>query len=678
MADGKGDHGPVHSTPAGRLPSTTAQSPADQPTDLTSTAAVVGAAKVGVLKHLETLVAAGTVQEHESREFIQRFDLHYPALIDLVRRTYGSGAHVTSVMLAFGAALARSWGERPADLRALDHRRGSDPDWFLSRRQLGGVCYVDRWAEDLAGLRERIPYMEELGLTYLHLMPAFAVPEGNSDGGYAVSSYRQIDPRLGTMEELADLAAQLRERGISLVVDFVLNHTARDHAWAQAAIAGDPVYHQYYWIYPDRQMPDAFERTTREIFPDDHPGSFTPVALDDPRWVWTTFHDFQWDLNWTNPEVLAAMAGEMLFLANQGAEVLRFDAVAFLWKELGTVCESLPQAHWIVQMLNRVCRIAAPATIFKSEAIVHPDEVVQYIHPDECQISYNPLQMALTWEALATRKGVLLNDAIAQRHGLPAGTAWVNYVRSHDDIGWTFSDEDAARRGIDGHHHRRFLNDFYTGRFPGSFADGVAFQYNPKTGDARVCGTTASLAGTTTEHPDHGVARVLLAYAIALSTGGLPLLYLGDELAQTNDPEWYVDQSHGSDSRWAHRPQFPEQGYRDRADTSTVAGRVFQGLKHLVAVRRSTPEFDGADLVGFEPHNEHLVAYQRPGLDPEGWPSVVLCLANVDDYAHRVDPFTLSGFEREAVSLLDDRIVDLAQGVDLPPRSTAWLRVYSR
>lgn len=668
----------MHSTSAGNVTSAM-WLPADQPTDLTNTVAVVEAAKSGVVRYLEALVAARAVEEREALDFIRRFDLHYPALIDLVRRTYGSGSHVRSVMVALGAELARYWGQRPADLRELDGRRGNDPNWFLRRDQLGGVCYVDRWAGNLAGLRERIPYLQELGLTYLHLMPAFAVPKGNNDGGYAVSSYRSLDPRLGTMDELADFARELRRCGISLVVDFVLNHTANDHEWAQAARAGDPVYNQYYWIYPDRQVPDAFECTTREIFPDDHPGSFTPVAPGDPRWVWTTFHDFQWDVNWTNPEVLAAMAGEMLFLANQGAEVLRFDAVAFLWKELGTTCESLPQAHWIVQMLNRICRIAAPATIFKSEAIVHPDEVVQYIHPDECQISYNPLQMALTWEALATRKAVLLNDALTHRHGLPEGTAWVNYVRSHDDIGWTFSDDDAARHGINGHEHRRFLNDFYTGRFAGSFADGVAFQYNPKTGDARVCGTTASLAGTTTEDPDHGVARVLLAHSLAMSTGGLPLLYLGDELAQTNDELWHKDPAHSNDSRWAHRPCFPEQNYRDRFDNSTPAGRVFQGLRHMILVRKRTPEFDGAHLVGFDTKNEHIVGYQRPGVDPEGWPSVVLCLANVDDYAHRVEPLTLSGFEREAVALLlNDRSVDLAQGVDLPPRSFVWLRVYSR
>ncbi|GLU86977.1 amylosucrase [Kocuria sp. NBRC 114282] len=647
--------------------------------DLSSTTEAVEAARNRAVAQLRELVAERKVAPWQAAGFLERFDEHFPALLELFRRTYGSGEKAAVVVVEMGAQLASAWAQRPAELRAVDDTRGEDPEWYLRPTEVGGVCYIDRWAGDLAGLRSRIPYLRELGLTYLHVMPPFKVPAGNSDGGYAVSSYRELRPDLGTMAELADTAGELREAGISLVVDFVLNHTASDHKWAQRAKAGDPEFEELYWIYPDREMPDAFERTTREIFPDDHPGSFTPVAADDPRWVWTTFHDFQWDLNWTNPRVLALMAQEMLFLANQGAEVLRLDAVAFLWKQLGTTCESLPQAHWIVQVLNRVCRIAAPATIFKSEAIVHPDEVVQYVHPDECQISYNPLQMALTWEALATRKATLLDDALAERHELPAGTAWVNYVRSHDDIGWTFSDEDAARHGIDGYGHRRFLNDFYTGRFEGSFADGVAFQYNPRTGDARVCGTTASLASTTTE-PELGVRRVLLAHGIAFSTGGLPLIYLGDELAQTNDEDWAQDPDQAGDARWAHRPRFPEAAFEQRLDRSSVPGQVYAGLRQMLAVRAATPELDGADLIGFDAGSEHLVAYQRPGLDPEGRPSVILCLANVSEESVRVEALTLSGFEPEATSLLaeQDTALDLSQGLEVGPLETLWLRVRAR
>ena len=275
--------------------------------DLSSTTEAVEAARNRAVAQLRELVAERKVAPWQAAGFLERFDEHFPALLELFRRTYGSGEKAAVVVVEMGAQLASAWAQRPAELRAVDDTRGEDPEWYLRPTEVGGVCYIDRWAGDLAGLRSRIPYLRELGLTYLHVMPPFKVPAGNSDGGYAVSSYRELRPDLGTMAELADTAGELREAGISLVVDFVLNHTASDHRWAQRAKAGDPEFEELYWIYPDREMPDAFERTTREIFPDDHPGSFTPVAADAPRWVWTTFHDFQWDLNWTNPRVLALM-----------------------------------------------------------------------------------------------------------------------------------------------------------------------------------------------------------------------------------------------------------------------------------------------------------------------------------------------------------------------------------
>ncbi|HET8879890.1 MAG TPA: alpha-amylase family glycosyl hydrolase, partial [Arthrobacter sp.] len=404
--------------------------------------------------------------DQDWRSFEQRFDAEFPRLQSLFRRTYGPEGDAELQQLVLDAAA--SWQDRPADLKALDAARAADPAWFQSNGMLGGVCYVDLYAGDLAGLRARIPYFRELGLTYLHLMPLFRAPEENSDGGYAVSSYRDVNPALGTMAELGAVARELRENGIALVVDFIFNHTSNEHEWARKAVAGDPDFQDFYLIYPDRGMPDKYEQTVREIFPDDHPGSF--VQLEDGRWIWATFHSFQWDLNYRNPRVFRAMAGEMLYLANQGVDIVRMDAVAFIWKQLGTPCESLPEAHLLLQAFNAVCRLAAPSLLFKSEAIVHPDEVVQYISPGECQLSYNPLQMALIWNTLATREVTLLAQALERRHHIPDGTAWVNYVRSHDDIGWTFADEDAATLGIDGYSHRRFLNDFYVGRFDGTFS----------------------------------------------------------------------------------------------------------------------------------------------------------------------------------------------------------------
>ncbi|MGC5170375.1 amylosucrase [Microbacterium sp. DT81.1] len=599
--------------------------------------------------------------------FTRRFYEHFPTLHPLFLELYGERDDSLDQLAAVIAEAAASWKVRSPDLKARDEQSEADPGWFLSNRMLGGVCYVDRFAGSLAGIRDSIPYFQELGLTYLHLMPLFESPEGNSDGGYAVSSYRRVNPRLGTMEELAALSAELRDAGISLVVDFIFNHTSNEHEWARKAVAGERGFEDFYLVFPDRTMPDAYEKTVREIFPDDHPGSF--VQLKDGRWIWATFYHFQWDLNYANPAVFRAMAGEMLFLANQGVEVLRMDAVAFIWKRLGTPSESLPEAHLLLRAFNAVLRMAAPSLLFKSEAIVHPDEVIQYISLEECQLSYNPLQMALTWEALATRDPRLLQQSLERRHALPPGTAWVNYVRSHDDIGWTFADEDAAELGIDGYPHRRFLNDFYVGRFPGTFARGVPFQENAKTGDARVTGTTASLAGV--EAGDAGgVDRILLAHSIALSTGGIPLLYLGDEVAQLNDYSYADDPDRSGDSRWVHRPARPAERYAQRQDPTTDAGRVFAGLTALIRTRKATPEFAGGELIGFDAKNPAVLGYQRPGAD-----AVILVLANVSDDDAYLDPIIFGGFTAAAREIVQKRDLELNHGLVLPPHGFAWLRV---
>ena len=616
---------------------------------------------------------ASTTDEDWAR-LTERVERELPRLASLFREVYGESERTDRELELLVAQLATSWQARPAELRALDDAREADPDWFTSNRMLGGVIYVDRYATDLRGVSARIPYFQELGLTYLHLMPLFLAPEENSDGGYAVSSYREVSPALGDMAQLTALAAELREAGIALVVDFIFNHTSNEHEWAQRALAGEREFEDYYWVFDDREMPDAFERTVREIFPDDHPGSFVPMP-DSPdgsrtgRWIWATFHTFQWDLNYSNPAVFRAMAGEMLFLANQGVDILRMDAVAFIWKQLGTQCESLPEAHLLIRAFNAALRIAAPAVLFKSEAIVHPDEVIQYISPEECQLSYNPLQMALIWNSLATRDGRLLQQALERRHALPAGTAWVNYVRSHDDIGWTFADEDAAELGIDGYAHRRFLNNFFVDRYPGSFARGVPFQDNPKTGDCRISGTTASLAGL--EAGDAGaIDRIVLAHSIPLSTGGVPLLYLGDEVGQLNDYAYIADPAHRDDSRWVNRPPYPEELYAQRHDATTAAGMLYSRLTRLLAVRRETPEFAGGALVAFDANNPHVIGYQRPGLGTR-----VLCLANVADDPQTVAALTLSGLPATGEDLIAGGTIDLRRDLVIPAHGIVWMRV---
>lgn len=554
------------------------------------------------------------------KQFNTRLQKNFPALFNLYFEIYNNRYdffyHLEDLLIS----IARSWFNRPFDLRELDDVREKNPLWFQSNQMLGGVCYVDLFANDLEGVKSKIPYFKELGLTYLHLMPLFKAPEGENDGGYAVSSYRDVHPPLGTMEQLASLACEFRRAGISLVVDLVFNHTSDEHLWAERAKAGDDEYADFYRIFPNRQLPDLYEQNLREIFPEEHAGAFTFFSelFNEGGWVWTTFHSYQWDLNYANPAVFNRMAEEMLFLANQGVEVLRLDAVAFIWKQLGTGCENLPEAHTLIKAFNAVARIASPSLVFKSEAIVHPDDVVKYISPGECQISYNPLLMALLWNTLATRKTDLLSQALATRFKIHPETAWVNYVRVHDDIGWTFSDEDAAMLGINGNDHRRFLNEFYRGRFTGSFSRGLPFQENLATGDCRISGTCASLAGLEKALHEEGapevelaIRRILLIHGIILTVGGIPLIYLGDEVGTLNDYTYRDDPAHERDSRWVHRPRTDWEKYEKRNDANTVEGRVFQGLNMLIDLRKQHEVFAGGELEIIPTENEHVLGFTR-------------------------------------------------------------------
>jgi len=611
------------------------------------------------------------------RAYTRRLDDHFPALFQLYLALYYTRYDFFYHLEDLLTGLARTWFERPADLRELDSVREKNPLWFQSNQMLGGVIYVDLFAGDLEGVRSKIPYFKELGLTYLHLMPLFKAPEGENDGGYAVSSYREVHPPLGTMAQLASLACDLREAGISLVVDLVFNHTSGEHLWAEKARAGDEEAREMYRIYPDRTMPDAYERTLREIFPDEHPGAFSPLPGKPAGWVWTTFHKYQWDLNYANPAVFNHMAEEMLFLANQGVEVIRLDAVAFIWKEMGTSCENLPQAHQLIRAFNAAARISAPALLFKSEAIVHPDDVVRYIDPAECQLSYNPLLMSLLWNSLATREVRLLSQALATRFKINPQTAWVNYVRCHDDIGWTFSDEDAAALSINGSDHRRFLNEFYRGRFPGSFARGMPFQENPKTGDCRISGTCASLTGLekalNEEGPaevDFAIRRILLLHGIIMTVGGIPLLYLGDEIGTLNDYAYRDDPTKARDSRWVHRPQADWKRYANRSNSKTIEGRVYQGLQQLISLRKKNPVFSGGDLEIIDTENDHVLGYTRIY---KGRRAVIFVNFSEEDQlvaANVVRQLSLAGKKQLAGNPLDFKQGSLI----LPPLElTAWL-----
>jgi amylosucrase len=489
-----------------------------------------------------------------------------------------------------------------------------------------------------------------------------------------VSSYRETNPALGTIDELRQIAQELRGAGISLVLDFIFNHTSDEHDWAMKARAGDERFRRYYRVFPDRTLPDQYERTLREIFPDQAPGSFT--WNDDLQgWVWTTFYTFQWDLNYENPEVLTAMMGEMLFLANVGVEVLRLDAVAFVWKRMGTGSENLPEAHMIIRALNALVQIAAPGMLFKSEAIVHPDDVASYIDFNECPISYNPTLMAMIWDALATRRVDVMTYAMQHRYPLPLDCVWVNYVRVHDDIGWSMADQDMAFFGISGYDHRQFLNKFYTGRFEGSFARGLGFGYNPKNQDLRIAGTAASLAGLEQalerDNPlyiEHALARLLMIHSLILAAGGIPLLYIGDEIATLNDYNYGDDPRKGADTRWVHRPVFDWERAELRHNVNTAQGKMFTGLSKMIAARKQTPTFNGIETHFFHTGSVHVFGFVRSG--------AVLCLFNFSEHPQQISRQALLSewdVPAKVTNIAKGTQVTIGETLELAPYDYLWL-----
>lgn len=611
--------------------------------------------------------------------FAARRDAVWPDLVRRLAQLY-AGHDLQAVLDRVEAVVALAFAARRAELRALDETRLVTPDWFQRSDMVGYVCYTDLFAGSLRGITEHLDYLDELGVTYLHLMPLLEPRTGPNDGGYAVADYRAIDPRVGTMSDLRELAGTLRERGTSLVVDLVCNHTAREHEWARRAVAGEREYQDYYLMYPDRTMPDEWEKTLPEIFPDFAPGNFTWVE-EAERWVWTTFNDYQWDLNYANPAVFAEMLDIICNLGNEGVEVVRLDAVAFMWKRLGTNCQNQPEAHLILQAFRAATRIAMPGLILLAEAIVSPEDLIPYfgVGPatnKECELAYHNVFMVSLWSALAEGDIALLRHTINAMPAIPSATAWLTYARLHDDIGWAITDENAAAVGRSGFGHRAFLSDFYSGAFPGSFAAGEVFQENPATGDRRISGSLASLAGLETALAsgdprlvDLAVARILLLHNLVLSFGGVPLIYMGDEIGLRNDHSYLADPDKADDNRWIHRPPMDWGAAARRHDPASVEGRIFSEVARLAALRAGTDQLHAqATQEVLSLGNDHVLALFRSSAR-----GPLLVLANVTAQEQWVP---LHGFDRFGpLSGLHDLVADQWVGWDVPlaPYQVRWI-----
>ena len=563
---------------------------------------------------------------------------------------------------------------RKEDLKRLDRIREAHSDWYKKNDILGMMMYVDAFAGNLNGVREKLDYVEECNVNYLHLMPLLESPEGRSDGGYAVSNFRKVQPELGTMEDLEHLADECRTRGISLCLDFVMNHTSEDHEWAVRARSGEREYMDRYYFYDNYDVPAQFEQTVPQVFPTTAPGNFTWLP-DMNKFVMTTFYPYQWDLNYWNPVVLNEMIYNMLNLTNKGIDVIRIDAVPYIWKQLGTNCRNLPQVHTIVRIMRMICEIVCPGVLLLGEVVMEPEKVVPYfgtVEKPECHMLYNVTTMATTWHTVATKDARLLRRQMDIINSLPKDYVFLNYLRCHDDIGWGLDYEWLKQFGVEEVAHKRYLSDFFTGKFPGSFGRGELYNDDPTSGDARQCGTTASLCGVekaayerNEEELKKAVRFDLTLHAYMLTQAGIPVIYSGDEIGQENDYTYHEDQKKWEDSRYLHRGHFQWDKEQLRHTEGTVQNEIFQGLDKLEKIRSSHPVFE-ADAASWT---------------IDSWDDSILALAKAKGEEKLVALFNFSEYDKVAWINEDDGMYqDLitgremeARGVQIPAYGCYWL-----
>ncbi len=600
------------------------------------------------------------------QDFQLRLSAGFHTIFENFHRLYPKHPDIAQNLQQLVEILIQANSDAGKELTHIDRVRTDCPQWFLSQEIVGMMLYVDLFNTDLEGVLEKLDYLEELGVNFVHLMPILKMPANENDGGYAVSSYREVDPRFGTIETLKKVSSEFRQRGMLLMLDMVINHTAHDHVWAQKAKEGDPYYQGFYHFYPDRVVPDMFEASMPQVFPETSPGNFTFIS-ELNQWVMTVFNSYQWDLNYTNPTVFNAMLENLLFLANQGADILRLDALAFMWKDLGTTSQNLPNAHLLIQTLKICAQIARPGIAFLAEAIVAPHEIIKYFGQtktvsNECDLAYNATLMTLLWEATATKSNKLLKVSLENIPPKPQGTSWITYLRCHDDIGLGYEDQHAAWAGYDPVSHRRFILDFLTGKLDWSFSRGYPFMQDPSNGDARISGSLASLAGLekALEEKDPAAIdlacrRVLMLHSVILAYGGIPMLSMGDELGMRNDYTYKADSAKKDDNRWLHRPAMDWNKAENRTTPNSVEQSIFAAMKNLISVRKKLAPFaDHNNCYLIDLDNEHVLSFGR--YDHH---SKIVCVANLNDQEEwfHVDKLRREGLNPkngliDAVSLL--------------------------
>lgn len=609
------------------------------------------------------------IREQELSHFYTRLGANFYSLFSLFQKLYGTRKDCKEQLLKLVEVMARQYILRSKELKKTDLSREKDFNWFLSQKWVGMTLYADGFAENLLDLQSKINYFQELGVNLIHIMPILECPKNASDGGYAVSNYRKIDERVGDLEALKNIAQEMKQRDILLVLDIVVNHTSNQHEWAEKAREGKLKYQDYYYIFKNREIPDMFEKNLPDIFPQTAPGNFTWDEIMG-KWVMTVFNNYQWDLNYQNPAVFIEMLDILLFWANQGVDILRLDAVAFLWKKIGGSSQNEPEAHILLQLFKDCCQVTAPGVLFIAEAIVAPVEIVKYFGEDainakECEIAYNATFMALLWDAVATKNAKLLKQGIKNLPDKLERATWLNYIRCHDDIGLGFTDQDIFQAGYEPKSHRNFLLNYFSGKFQNTDARGLLFGQNPKNNDARISGTLTSLIGLETaleaknqEKIELAIKHIILLHSMIFSFGGIPLIYYGDEIGTLNDYSYMGNLSKANDSRWAHRPKIDWKKAQLRKIPGTIEHTIFSALQRMIKVRKEIAvfgDFNNRELITVS--NPHIFTFLRIDQNQKNH---VLVVGNFDASSQYLD---LVDIDNNSLRLNDsDHIIDLYSG----------------
>lgn len=605
------------------------------------------------------------------KTYENRFQKHFDELRWLYMELYDNGsmfAELCDKMEVF-------YQERNKTLKAQDKKREAHPDWYKRNDMLGMMFYIDNFAGNMKGVQSKLDYIEQCNVNYIHLMPFLETPKGRSDGGYAVSDFRKVQKELGTMEDLADLTEACHKKGVNVCMDFVMNHTSEDHEWAKKARQGDGEYMSRYFFFDNSYIPSLYEQTVPQVFPTTAPGNFTWLA-EEGKFVVTTFYPYQWDLNYKNPRVFNEMMYNFLYLANQGIDIIRIDAVPYIWKELNTSCRNLPQVHTIVRMMRMIGEIVCPGILLLGEVVMEPEKVVPYfgtVEKPECHMLYNVTTMATTWHTVATRDVRLLKKQLDIVNSLPKDYVFLNYLRCHDDIGWGLDYGTLMTEGIGERSHKKYLNDYFQGYAGDSNSRGELYNADPITGDARFCGTTASMCGVEKagfeqdkEAMEKAVRMDITLHAYMFMQSGIPVLYGGDEIGQVNDYTYKEDPDKAADSRYIHRGAMNWKQVENISKPDTVEAKIFHGLERLEKIRKEEKVFmSTADTWTIET-----------------WDSSVLCIGRYLDGEKIIGLFNFSEFDKTAwINETDGDYVDLvsgekrkAAGVDIPGYGFYYLK----